>query len=228
MSPWTTSASTHQRSRRPTGNAAHLRRKPSTRWSPFHRFDVVRWFISLPFYSVLTKETLTQCGWHSSSRWTFKGTTVSVRKTSSIECLTFKIPSLQTPPRKPQSLTLNNPEAYPSPQSPPRRTASQSITRPGTPTRTFSMPGTWDEEPTSLNDMTIDFPPRPSPVPTELFSTADNFDQYTTLSNDLDNGQMDPTAMAEVRRWTNPCPSFCPEHIQVQQMLDASRTEVMC
>jgi len=99
-------------------------------------------------------------------------------------------------------MTLNNPEAYPSPQSPPRRTTSQSVSRPRTPipARAFSMPGTWDEEPTSPDDMDIDFPPRPSPVPTELFSTADNPDQHAALSNDLDNGQMNPTAVTEVQQ----------------------------
>jgi hypothetical protein len=61
------------------------------------------------------------------------------------------------------------------------------------------MPGTWDEEPTIHDDMDINFPLRPSPVPTELVSTADNSDWNEALSNNLNNSQEDQVAMVEVR-----------------------------
>ena len=56
------------------------------------------------------------------------------------------------------------------------------------------MPGTLDEEPRREDDMDIDFPPRPSPVPTELLSTAGDFNGNATVSNELD-----PKAITAVR-----------------------------
>lgn len=118
---------------------------------------------------------------------------------------------LQTPPRKSQSMTLNNPGAYPSPQSPPRRTGSRHISSSRSPSssRSFRMPGTLDEELGNDDDMDIDFPLRPSPVPTELVSIAGDSDGHAMLPNDFNSSYGDPSATMEV-----------------QQMLDASRIEV--
>ncbi|KIM44678.1 hypothetical protein M413DRAFT_431984 [Hebeloma cylindrosporum] len=71
------------------------------------------------------------------------------------------------------------------------------------------MPGTLDEELGNDDDMDIDFPLRPSPVPTELISIAGDPDGHATLPNDFNSSYGDPSATMEV-----------------QQMLDASRIEV--
>jgi len=61
------------------------------------------------------------------------------------------------------------------------------------------MPGTLDEEPGSDDDMDIDLPPRASPVPTELFSTAGDDNWNATPSNDLNGSHGDPNAVMAVR-----------------------------
>jgi hypothetical protein len=60
------------------------------------------------------------------------------------------------------------------------------------------MPGTLDEEPGNDDDMDIDFPSRPSPVPTELFSTAGD-DNRKTLPSDFNGSHGDPKAIMAVR-----------------------------
>ena len=68
------------------------------------------------------------------------------------------------------------------------------------------MPGTLDEEPGSDDDMDIDFPPRPSPVPTELFSTAGDDNRNATLSSDFNGSHGDPNAIMAVRSRTRAFP----------------------